>query len=310
MGKQKTPLARQLADIDLKLLRIFKAVVEAGGFSAAESNLNIANSTISNYIADLEKRLDMRLCSRGRAGFALTEHGKLVFEASQELEDALQMFRNRINSSHHRLLGDFHIGLAEHTLYLPGNGIVEALKQFNIQAPEVRLHLSTMTAEDISPAVADGRIQLGITVQDKPDPILISTPLFDEEMVLYCGLGHPLFGQPDDDATLGQINQSAVVETSLMRSGQHSEPAIKDWHMQASALQQEARAALILTGRFIGYLPTHLVEASGWQQQLHPLIPDRFNYRNTYYAISQTKGGLDRVLQTFLELLQSGSAKS
>lgn len=309
MGKQKTPLARQLADIDLKLLRIFKAVVEAGGFSAAESNLNIANSTISNYIADLEKRLDMRLCSRGRAGFALTEHGKLVYEASQELDEALQQFRNRINSSHHRLLGDLHIGLAEHILYLPDNGIVEALTQFNTQAPEVRLHLSTMTPEDIPSAVADGRIQLGITFQDKPDPNLISTELFDEEMVLYCGAGHPLYGQPDNDDTLNQINQSAVVETLRMRSGQLSEPAIKDWHMQASAVQQEARAALILTGRFIGYLPAHLVEASGWQQQLHPLMQQRFNYHNSYYAISQPKGRKDRVLQTFLALLEPESTR-
>ena len=33
-------------DVDLRLLRIFVAIVESGGLSAAESRLNIGRSTI------------------------------------------------------------------------------------------------------------------------------------------------------------------------------------------------------------------------------------------------------------------------
>ena len=50
MGKKKAALSRQLADIDLKLLNVFKSVVDYGGVSAAQIPLNLANSTISNYI--------------------------------------------------------------------------------------------------------------------------------------------------------------------------------------------------------------------------------------------------------------------
>ena len=110
MGRKKAAISGQLADVDLRLLRVFRAVVEAGGFSAAEIQLNLANSTISNYISDLEKRLDMRLCNRGRGGFSLTDHGKVVYEATQDLLSAVDQFRNRVNISHERILGHLHLG--------------------------------------------------------------------------------------------------------------------------------------------------------------------------------------------------------
>ena len=58
----------QLSDMDLRLLRVFKSVVECGGMAAAELELNIGISTVSRHIKDLETRLGLSLCRRGRAG--------------------------------------------------------------------------------------------------------------------------------------------------------------------------------------------------------------------------------------------------
>ena len=60
---------------DLRLFRLFMTVVEAGGFTAAQSELNLSLSTISTHFAELEGRLGVRLCRRGRSGFKLTEEG-------------------------------------------------------------------------------------------------------------------------------------------------------------------------------------------------------------------------------------------
>ena len=51
----------QLSDADLRLLRVFKAVVDCGGMAAAELELNIGTSTISRHIKDLETRLGLVL---------------------------------------------------------------------------------------------------------------------------------------------------------------------------------------------------------------------------------------------------------
>ena len=65
----------QVGDYEIRLLKVFKTVVECGGFSAAETVLNISRSTISVHMANLEQRLKLKLCNRGRAGSALTMRG-------------------------------------------------------------------------------------------------------------------------------------------------------------------------------------------------------------------------------------------
>ena len=63
----------QITEADMRLLRIFRAVAEAGGLTAAEVNLGMERSTISRHLLALETRLGGRLCFRGPSGFELTE---------------------------------------------------------------------------------------------------------------------------------------------------------------------------------------------------------------------------------------------
>ncbi|HJU49168.1 MAG TPA: LysR family transcriptional regulator, partial [Pseudogulbenkiania sp.] len=101
----KTHALAQVSDFDIRLLRLFKTVVECGSFSAAEGVLGISRSAISLHMGDLEKRLGLRLCQRGRAGFALTDEGREVLSASQTLLAAIEGFRSEVNQLHRQLRG-------------------------------------------------------------------------------------------------------------------------------------------------------------------------------------------------------------
>ena len=61
----------QLSDMDLRLLQVFKSVAECGGMAAAELELNIGTSTVSRHMKDLETRLGLTLCRRGRVSGAI-----------------------------------------------------------------------------------------------------------------------------------------------------------------------------------------------------------------------------------------------
>ena len=74
----------KLFDLDLRLIRIFLGVVDAGGVSAAQPTLNMSQSTISTHLSTLEARLGFRLCDRGR-GFRLTPKGKEICRFSRHL---------------------------------------------------------------------------------------------------------------------------------------------------------------------------------------------------------------------------------
>jgi DNA-binding transcriptional LysR family regulator len=71
--------------MDIRLLRVFKSVVDCGGMAASELELNIGTSTISRHIKDLETRLGLTLCRRGRGGFTMTAEGERIYEETLRL---------------------------------------------------------------------------------------------------------------------------------------------------------------------------------------------------------------------------------
>lgn len=302
MGQKKAALSGQLADMDLKLLRVFKAVVESGGITAAEIQLNLANSTISNYISDLERRLDMRLCERGRGGFSVTEQGRIVYSATLELLAAVEQFRTTINRSHNRILGQLHLGFAEHMLGAHNSCIVQALDRFSELAPEVNVQISTLSSDEVFTALLDHQVDIGITVISQSPAELASLKLFDEEMLLYCAKGHPLFDRSNDVAA-DELQQYRFVESPRLLPGREVHPDTRLWNKQARAHHQEARATLILSGHYLGFLPRHLVSNWGLEQDLKPLLVNQYGYTNTFTAFWRDRTRNQQINQLFTECL-------
>ena len=136
-SRRPDPLA-QVSDFDIRLLRIFRSVVECGGFSAAETVLGIGRSAISQQMSDLEQRLGLRLCQRGRAGFSLTEEGREVYQSALQLLSALESFRTEVNGLHQHLRGELIIGLTDNLVTLPHMRITHALAQLRNAARTCR----------------------------------------------------------------------------------------------------------------------------------------------------------------------------
>ena len=78
MAKNKI---NQLSHSDLRLLNIFKEVVECNGVTPAQEKLSKNKATISIALSDLETRLGFSLCQRGRGGFKLTSEGEVIYRA-------------------------------------------------------------------------------------------------------------------------------------------------------------------------------------------------------------------------------------
>lgn len=302
MGRKKAALAGQLADIDFRLLRVFKTVVESGGFTSAELELNLANSTITNYISDLEKRLDMRLCDRGRSGFQVTEQGQIVYQATLQLLDAVEQFRYKVNRSHNRILGNLHLGFAEHMLGVPNAFLTEALDQFSQRAPEVKIRVTTLGSEEAISELLNNKVDIAVTVSSRPHPELNSLQLFTEQMRLYCAESHPFYSQADD-SNHEALRQYRFVESPRLLPGREIHPDVHQWNIQAKAHHQEARASLILSGHYVGFLPQHLVQSWGLSDQLKPLFCERYSYTNVFHAFWRESHQSQDIIQLFTDCL-------
>src|SRR5690606_16290685 len=154
--------------------------VECGGFSAAENVLGIGRSAISQQMSDLEQRLGLRLCQRGRAGFALTEEGREVYEAALRLLAALESFRTEVNGLHRHLRGELNIGLTDNLVTLPHMRITHALARLKERGPDVRVQIRMVAPNEVEQGVLDGSLHVGVVPQAHGLSGLEYQPLYDE----------------------------------------------------------------------------------------------------------------------------------
>ena len=134
---------------DFRLLRVFVTIVERGGFAAAEVPLGLSLSTISGQMKALETRLGLTLCTRGRAGFRLTEAGEAVYAEARQLIAASQGFSNRIAGLKDRLAGPVRIGTLDATITDPNSRLTDALATYAEAAPESEIRFVTKPPDEL-----------------------------------------------------------------------------------------------------------------------------------------------------------------
>ncbi len=300
---RKRAVLGQLADMDLRLLQVFKAVAECGGMAAAELELNIATSTVSRHIKDLETRLGFTLCRRGRAGFALTPEGQRVYDETLRLLASVDAFRSSIDDIHQRMGGQLDVAVFDKTASNPAAHIAAAIALFNERAPDVALHLHVAGIPAIERGLMDGRFQLGIIPAHRASQSLVYEALFSETMRLYCGAGHPLF-----DAEQAPLHWEDLRAWPFAGLGYHS-PNMDLGHRarlrrKATGFDQEAIATLILSGRYLGFLPEHYAEAFERRGQMRVLHPELFFYACEFVSVLRRSPQPSRAAQAFAACLQ------
>jgi len=301
--KKSAGMTGHIADADIRLLRIFRAVVDSGGFSAAEAELGMSVSAISIAMSDLEKRFDMSLCQRGRAGFSLTDQGASLYQAVLQLMAQLENFRTDVNTIHVQLRGELNIGITDNlvTMYKHMR-VTNSLAQLKRRGPEVKINIRMMPPIDIEKSVLDGRLHVGVIPSMKALSGLDYLELYAEDCQLYCGHLHTLFRQNNNAINSKDLfrEEAVILTRGVPDSGRQ---IMQQMNPAATATDREGIAFLVLSGEYIGFLPTHYAERWIKEKRMRALSPEQLHYQTQYSAITRKGLPQNQVLQTYMEEL-------
>jgi LysR family transcriptional regulator, transcriptional activator for bauABCD operon len=286
-----------LSEGDIRLLKVFSKVVEAGGFSAAQIELNVSQSTISTHMTALEQRLGLRLCQRGRSGFRLTDKGQLIYQASQRLFASLEEFRSEAGAVRNRLVGTLALGIVDNLITNPSSRLHHVVMSFNARAPEVQISIHVTSPTELERAVLDGRFDLGLGACGRHSPYLAYEDMFEERQVLYCGRSHPLFARASEVGVADLKNRQFVRRAY---AAPDRFPAGLRMASTAVGDLMESVAIFILAGSHIGFLPKHYAQHWIERDLMRPLLEQKLGYQNPIYLATRKTERRSPVLTSFL----------
>nr|WP_299021447.1 LysR family transcriptional regulator [uncultured Photobacterium sp.] len=246
---------KPIDDIDIRLLKLFLVIADSGGFSAAQYQLNMHQSSISKKMSDLETRLGMTLCQRGRGGFHLTNDGLKVYEISKELFLHINDFQEKINDIRTVSSGSINLGLTDNLATNRDCHIQSAISTFCRTYSKVNINTKIYDTSLIEKNLLENNLDIGVTSPEVFKNGLQYIYLFNEQQFLYCSPSHPILAIKRT-ATIDDILNHPVVDRGLAHNVTPLSYANDDLY-KSKTTSMEATAHMILSGYFIGYLPEH-----------------------------------------------------
>ncbi len=153
---------------DLKGIRIFREIVEAGGFAAAADRLGISAPMASKYMANLEHKLGARLLNRSSRRLSLTEAGTAYHEQCRQALDILDAAAATAGQSAATPRGELKISAP---VWCATPFFAAVLADYRRSYPEVRLdlHLDNHMVDMVS-----GGFDVALRATPDPSPALIA----------------------------------------------------------------------------------------------------------------------------------------
>jgi DNA-binding transcriptional LysR family regulator len=169
---------------DLYQLKTFFVLARTLNFTKAARKLYVTQPAVSHSLKKLEAGLGCKLIARRGAGFALTENGRLLYAACEDIFYRLDKAEESIRRDNREYIGRIRLGA---TVEFGTSVLVKAMKDFLIRFDNIRIDFRF--SHDLPPLLRADEIDIAIDCGDYAHPQLVRDTLFREQYVV--------IGKPD-----------------------------------------------------------------------------------------------------------------
>jgi DNA-binding transcriptional LysR family regulator len=152
-------------------LEFFTRLVAHGSLSSLARDLGVTPPAVSARLAQLERRLGVRLLNRTTRRLAMTQEGEMYLGAGSKLLEEVQELERMVSSSRDTPRGLLKVNA---TFGFGRRHIVPALSEFTLHYPEVEVQLD-LTDRPLN--LAESAYDVGIRFGELPDSRLVARKL-------------------------------------------------------------------------------------------------------------------------------------
>lgn len=289
-------------------MRVFAAVIDTGGFTAAARRLGMSKATVSRHVNELEERLGVRLLQRTTRRLSATSEGEIFHARCRELLDRLDEAEAEAASGSAASTGLVRINVPVSFGLLHLAPLWPALL-----ARHPALELDITLSDRVSDLVEEGD-DLAVRIGQLPSSSLVSRRLASTRLVLCAAPAYlAAHGEPDTPADLARHE---VIAYSLFAAGEQ-------WSFTGPAGEQTVRVqprmranngdtcrVAALAGQGIILQPSFMVGADLAAGRLRELLPGWRSIELGIHAVYPSRKFLAPKLRVVIDFLAEALAEA
>ena len=282
----------------LRQLQVFVAIARDGNVTHAADRIAMSQSAASTALGELERQFGHPLFDRVGKRLRLNEIGQTIMPKALEMLDRAAELEGLLAGGGG--LGTLHLG-ASLTIgnYLCPPLIDRYLRLYS--DGDVRLEIGN--TRHIANRVANFDLDLALIEGEINDPNLIVTDWLGDELVVFCGPGHPLAGKPGvaiDDI----LGESWIVREPGSGTRQTLDRAMTPywphWKIGLELEHTEAIKGMVAGGRFVGCVSRMALSDAFADGKLTELAVPGLDLHRRFYLVSNRRKHRTPGIEAFL----------
>jgi LysR family cyn operon transcriptional activator len=291
--------------LTLQQLTYFLAAARHKSFSAAATELLMAQPSLSEQVRRLEAELGVPLFIRAGRGLELTDAGRLMIPHAEATLAEAERAREAVREVQEMRGGTVAFGTfsgAHHTLT---GGLIQ---EFAVKHPGVKIRVIGQNSAEVADAVRDGTLEAGLVVLPIDD-VGLDTRVMTHEAQLYLS---PEPERVKGPVTIEQIAQAPLIlADARWRQVDPIRRLLRERAQQAGVIVEPyieveyMTAALDLAARGLGDTigSASILKARGYARRLHAAELDPPMYA-TYAFITRRNAHLSPATREFMKLAE------
>lgn len=175
--------------MEIKYLRLIKAIAEEGSISKATDKLYLSQSALSHQLRSIEDSLGTSIFLRVGKKLFLTESGRILLTTANNILNELDRASSELAKTKNGRIGKIRLCTECYTCY---HWLPAILKSYSLAYPNVEIILNTDERNNPIDQLINGKLDIAIIHRQKQNIDVDYIDLFHDELVLVVSSTHKL----------------------------------------------------------------------------------------------------------------------
>jgi LysR family nitrogen assimilation transcriptional regulator len=191
--------------MQLRHLRYFVKIVEAGSISRAAATIFVAQPALSQQISELEEKLGVILLHRSARGVRPTAAGEVLYREASAILRLVEQLPGIVRSSGGEAQGVVSFGMSSTLAATLAGTFIETCKN---ALPKITLKFLVSDSQSIKAKIESQTLDIAIVFEDELVSVFMRKPLFRQRLYL---VGREPLPKPDASVSLKQISKMPLI---------------------------------------------------------------------------------------------------